>query len=541
LVKKIFFCFIISFVSQTVFAATSPVQDNFEYDWHWFFYESSLKGNTSFVAYRPFYMEIEKEDKIFEASLMPLFYWRYKSSNLDVRRGLLGFCESDNYVHRDNHRDNDFGLFPLFFYGSGSEEDDGYLFLYPFGGTIKGKMGLDYMSPYIFPGLALFFLYPPASIFSMKTLLMGVAALVPLYMNYGRGDYRAHSILWPLVMWGKGPGRKDIRIWPFYSRSYKKGWYDNYSYLFFYNYQHYFFRNDEKFTSFLFPAYGRKWSKSGESSAVTLLYPFFSWGRDRKKGGREINMPWPIVQIADSESPRMRKRIFFPFYGSYEYNNYRSTFVTPLYFNITRETKSFTSSYTYNFILCWYFKRDYKIRHEYYGNSWRYFKIWPLLNIEWSDSGLYSINILSLLPFRDTMGYEKLYGTFWTLFEYRKNPEGTKYLGFLFRTYYQVWSDDYFKFKIPAIVSYEKKGGAVRELTFILEGFGYDSDRKGSYVKLFWIPIRIGKGYVDGKEDIADNGNDETFDEPIYSLKYASNLREEGSFDNSMYYTWRAF
>ncbi len=536
LIQRIAAIFVLCLLCNEAYPSAGSGRVVSKYDWQWFFYEKSSGRFGNVVVYRPFFLEAEKDDNLFQASLMPLFFWRYKNERKDVRKGLFGFYESDRYLHEKNKADNDTGLFPFFYYGSGAEKEDDYLFVYPFGGTINGKFGLDYMSPYIFPGIALFFLYPPASLLSFQTLLWGLIAMVPLYMNYGRGDYNAHAVLWPLIMWGESGTRRDFRIFPFYSRSYKKDWYDNYTYLMLINYRHTYFANDDRYTFFFFPFFGRKWSRSGEASAATVLYPFFSWGVDRKRGSREINMPWPLVQIADSRSPYTKKRIFFPFYGEYKYRNYTSTFITPFYFNITNRTDSVFSSYTYNFILCWYFKRDYTVRHSYYGNSWRYFKIWPLLNIEWSDSGLYSINILSLLPFRDAEGYEKLYSPFWTLFEYRKSPEGMKHLGLLFRTYYQVWDDNYFKFKIPVIISYERKDDNLRELTFLLGAFGYDSDAKGSYLRLLWIPIRVGDGYKDDEVKIAEDEN--VHDTAEFARLNFSNITE---FENSVHYSWRVF
>ena len=127
--------------------------------------------------------------------------------------------------------------------------------------------------------------------------------------------------------------------------------------------------------------------------------------------------------------------------------------------------------------------------------------------MEWNDSGLYGINVLSLLPFRDTEGYEKLYQPFWTLFEYRRKPDGEKHLGFLLRTYYQVWNDDFFKMKIPVVVNYESRGDKVKEFTVLFSSFGYEKDKDGAYLKLLWIPLRIGDGdsTLAGRSGDSDN------------------------------------
>lgn len=228
--------------------------------------------------------------------------------------------------------------------------------------------------------------------------------------------------------------------------------------------------------------------------SYTVLWPFFSWGYDLDTNERTYNLPWPLVQIGDSDKPKMKKRIFFPFWGRYETPGYESMFVTPLFFRIRDDGERFKSEYNITCFIAWYFKRDYSFEHEYYGRSWRYFKLWPLFNVEWNDSGLYGINILSLLPFRDELGYEKLYQPFWTIFEYGEKPDGSKRMGILLRTYYQVWNKDEFKMKIPLIVNYESRSRSLKEFTLLLSSFGYEKNSDGEYLKILWIPLKIGEG-----------------------------------------------
>jgi hypothetical protein len=505
------FAFIIFAISFQGNLYAKQVNNNKEksIDWFWFFYEHTSDSSGSTDVYRPFYMEAEYGDNLFQASLMPLLFWRYKSIRNDVTYGFFGFYESTDYKHSGKERDYDSGLFPLFLYGSGDKEKDKYLFIYPLGGSFHGKFGYDRISPYVFPGVALFFIYHPA-IFSMQAALFALASIIPVYTEFENRDYNGTALFWPFIAWGKGEKREDFRFLPFYAHNSKKGWYDNYQYLLLINYRELYLKDDERYTFFFLPFYGRKWNKKETMKSHTVLWPFFSWGYDEEKNERIYNLPWPLVQIGDSDKPKMKKRIFWPFYGTHETSTYESMFVTPLYFRIKKDQDDFKSEYHITCIIAWYLKRDYAIKHEYYGNSWRYFKLWPLLQVEWSDSGMYSVNVLSLLPFRDTRGYEKLYQPFWTLYEYRRKPDGEKHLGLLLRTYYQVWSDDFFKMKIPLVINYESRGDTVTEFTMLLSSFGYEKDREGAYLKLFWIPLKIGQGdetlaLKNDNEDIRDN------------------------------------
>jgi hypothetical protein len=483
-----------------------------EIDWFWFFYEHTedLKGTTD--VYRPFFMEAVKGDKLFQASLMPVLFWRYKDDRNDITKGFFGLYESVDYKHSGNKKDYDNGFFPLFLYGNGDKPEDKYFLLYPIGGNMHGKLGYERISPWVFPGVALFFLYPPSGLFTWRTLFYALAACIPVYTEFEFKDYSATAIFWPFITWGKGRIREDFRFLPFYAHNKKDGWYDNYQYLLLINYREMYLSDDERYTFFFFPFFGKKWSKNNRISSYTILWPFFSWGYDADTNDRSYNLPWPFIQIRDCDKPKVKSRIFFPIYGRHETSTYESMFVTPLYFRIKKEAEYFQSEYHITCIIAWYLKRDYSYNHEYYGRSWRYFKLWPLFQTEWNDSGMYSINILSLLPFRDTEGYEKLYQPFWTLFEYRVKPDGERHMGFLLRTYYQVWGDNFFKMKIPIIVSYERREESIREFTVLLGSFGYKKDNEGAYLKFLWLPIRIGEG--DAKLSVNDETGFE--DETVY-------------------------
>lgn len=537
-IKTIIPLILLFLLTKNLYASAGSVSVK-EIDWFWFFYEYTVESNSDTVVYRPFFMEANSGNKMFQASLMPLFYWRYKDGKSDVTKGFFGLYQSDNYSHNRKGDDYDSGFFPLYLYGNGGKEEDRYLVVYPFGGNIKGKFAHDRISPWVFPGVALFFLYPPSGFFTWQTLFWTIAALIPAYTEFEFKDYSGKAILWPLIKWGRGDKRYDKRVFPFYSHNYKEGWYDTYSWFLLFNYREIYFKDDTRYTFFFFPFYGRKWSDSGDIKAQTVLWPFFSWGYDKKTNDRSCNLPWPFVQIRDCDNPKIRSRIFFPFYGRYNYGSHSRSetfFVTPLYIRLTKERESYTSANHITCLLFWYFKRDYSVAHEYYGNSWRYFKIWPFMQIEWNDKDMYSINILSLLPFRDTMGYEKLYQPFWTLFEYRKKPDGEKHLGILLRTYYQVWSDNMFKMKIPLVLTYDRRGESIKEFSFLLSSFGYEKDSDGSYVKFFWIPFRIGEGDSSISFNESNDEISEEMDSPYYRTVKAAGFNSEHAdlFDRTL-------
>lgn len=494
---------------------TSKLYSNtgIDFNWYWVFYEYEKKSDFQCLTIRPFYLKnIKNNDNIFTASLMPILFWEYKNERKTDWKSLFGLIESVDYVHSNGVRDYDFGIFPFFLYGDSSETRDKYLHVWPFGGTVKGKLGQDRITTVLFPGFLLFFVYPP--VFPPTWINLGVflVSLVPLYVDYESRDYKAYGIFWPLIQRGKSPTRDDKRFLPFYAHNYKKNTYDNYSVLMIFNYSKVFIGYDEERTFFAFPFYGRRWNLSSIRGSSALFWPFFSWGYDIKREDFELSFPWPLVQWQTSSDPQIIKRIFFPFFGIYKHTNKETFFITPLYFSLKKNAKNFNSEYYINALIIWYFKRDYKDKPSpVYGTSWRYFKIWPLFQYEYDDRGNLSFNLLSLLPFRDPEGYEKLYQPFWTLFEYRRLESGEKRFGLLLRLYYQRWGKDFLNIKIPLLFSFgsfEKAGAKLSFFDFftlfcynsnqggkyigmLFSMFAYGSEGDDSFIRLFWIPIKL--------------------------------------------------
>ncbi len=467
-----------------------------EYDWWWVFYERQSGAADTHLVVRPFYLANESPDgNRFYASLMPFVYWAYETPRNDEWLSLLGLVHSVDYRHSTGVRDYDFGVFPFFFYGDSPDERDRYFLLWPLGGTIRGKLGQDRITAWVFPGFALFFLYPPAF---PPTLLFGavlIASFVPLYVDYESRDYRAWGVLWPLIQRGQSHNRDDMRVLPFYSHNFKQGSYDNYSWFLLFNYQQVYMKDDVQRTFFILPLYGRRWNSSGKAGASTLLWPLFSWGYSRKAGSLELNFPWPLVQVQESVVPRVSKRIFFPFYGRYRYEERETFFATPLYFSMRSETRNFQSEYHISMLIVWYFTREYRDRpSSEYGSRWRYFKIWPLFQYEYDDRGNLTFNTLSLLPWRDPEGYERLYQPFWTLFEYRRFQDGEKRLGLLLRLYSQRWNDTFLHVKVPFLFTLGRENGQLTEWSILLSMFEYRMGNGGSYIRLFWVPVDLSGG-----------------------------------------------
>lgn len=499
--------------AQVPAGARYPALGN--YDWFWMIYEYDRGARCTSVVYRPLYLKnTYGEHNSFTAVLMPLVYWEYEKERSTEWKSLFGLAGAVDYVHPDGVRDYDLGVFPFLLYGSSSQRRDSYLHVWPFGGTIRGKLGQDRITTCLFPGVLLFLVVPLAFPPTWTMAAVVIASLFPLWVDYESKDYKAWGILWPLIQRGTSPNRDDFRVLPLYAHNSKKNRYDSYSVLMIFNYQKAYMREDEETTLFVFPLYGRRWTRSGEVNSSVLLWPFFSWGYNKKTGDTEINFPWPLVQVQDCRDPHIRKRVFFPFYGTYEFREQKTLFVTPLYFTLEKNAESLHSEEYYAALIFWYFKRDYKKGPDpVYGRSWRYFKVWPLFQYEHDDRGNASFNLLSLLLWRDPEGYERLYQPFWTLFEYRRMESGEKRLGLLLRTYYQRWGKDFMDVRVPLLFTWSTEKDKLTKCSFLLSMFSYADGKDGRTIRLFWIPIRLGEGTRDGME----HGTGRADDRDIFS------------------------
>ena len=98
-----------------VFLPDTPLfaQKYSTYNWFWMFYEYEKTDTAMSFTCRPFFMRNVTKGVMFDASLMPVFYWRYKTDKKDSYKGLFGLMGSEDYVHTDGVKDFDLIFFPF--------------------------------------------------------------------------------------------------------------------------------------------------------------------------------------------------------------------------------------------------------------------------------------------------------------------------------------------------------------------------------------------------------------------------------------------
>lgn len=404
---------------------------------------TTAPGQSEFI-FHPFYGNYKNEEKAYEFhhALYPLFMGH--GTNYWKKWSLFYFFTGDDRYHKDKKEDSDLFLSPLFHFGSGADPSEDYYSFFPLYGKMKSKFGWDEINYVLFP----------------------------LYSNWSGKNYKAHSLLWPIIMWGGGRHRSDFRIFPIYSKKEHQGKYVRRTFLwpFFQWSSEGLDKRDPRYVFFSFPLYGHKWTDSGDMSAHTFLWlPFlgglFAYGEDTRRNSIEFNALFFLYQYSYFEDPTIRKHIIFPFYGTYRFGTaldkaqlkkeqtegvqfdkhkqsrkvspfYKeATFITPLYVNLKTSSVIVESDYHVLIPFYWNMERFHRKEREFEY----YQKIWPLFSWISSDTGRTEFRSLTLWPFRSDQ-FERTWGTLYSLFEYNTYTNGDKYLSFLFRLYSYYWN-----------------------------------------------------------------------------------------------------
>lgn len=363
--------------------------------------------------------------------------------------------------------EGEFVLTPLFFWGYGNNEKERFFSFFPIFGTIKDKLSWSEINYFLFP----------------------------LYVSWEYKNYKAYSILWPLIMWGGDNfKRKDFRFLPFYSSKVHEGKYNHKTFLwpfFQWGSDDLDKKNPRHFFMF-FPFYAHKYSESGTMYSFSILYPFslIAIGRDHKTQSFDFKLFWFLIQYSKSEDPYIRKQVFFPFYIHYQFGNPKLSYLqeTNFYFilfgNLKTESALLNSNYKF-FIPFWYHHyRNYK-QEQVETKSW---KLWPIMNY-WEENDAYGWRIFALWPFPDDL-VERNWGTFYTLLEYNQFENQDRYFSFLLRLFSVRWNSYYNDFNLFFLGFHYKDNPEIFEFTFLggLFGFSKIVYEKNQNIPLYFYP-----------------------------------------------------
>lgn len=391
----------------------------------WFLYEQTSNAYEKEFIVRPIlpvygsYRNIERGYYMHHV-LYPMF--TKTGTNYWSKWSFLGLIGGDSFYHvKEETEETDF-TFPLFFWGSGDDPEEEYFGFFPFYGHFKDRIAWSEIRYVMFP----------------------------LYVSWSYKDYKAHSILWPLIMWGSSPTRDDLRIWPFYSSKVHKGKYIHRSILWpLIQWGWDDLDKKEPRGYFLFiPFFGMKWSAQGNMYAYTIGYPIqlAAWGADKKTDSFYFRALWFLFQYERSNDPYIRKTIVFPFWGRYRFGRPDQTyykefeFWTPFYVGLNSNSSSMVTDNDYVGIL---FYQDLDTYYKKEREREQYIKFWPLFKYREDSYGNMDIAVPAFWPFRAD-NTERIWAPILAggLFEYREYENGDRYLSFLLRSYSQYWNEN---------------------------------------------------------------------------------------------------
>lgn len=347
----------------------------------------------------------------------------------------------------DGFPDTDTILFPIILTGSHPVEGR-YLYVFPFGGTLKGLLGKD----------------------------EAAGVLFPLYGWTRDGEHESHHLLWPLISWTSGGGHEGWRFLPFFghfkrTRADGEVAFNRWTVLWpFFHYAEEATNSRNPFSSiFIFPFWGR--TRSGWMDDNTLLWPLFRWSHDKRSEYREYRVPFPFFIFGTG--PDHFRLDFWPFYGYRSRGGYtRHFWLWPVGRYERQETEEYLDTRLWLLPLLWTHDRTYlDAEGKPTGEEDTKRHIWPLLRWESRRDGSFDIRFPAILWFSDPQwNFETILAPLWRLFRYQRDSAGHERLDLLLGLY----------------SSRSRAGGQSR--WDILGGLvGRTTSAAGSKTRLFWF------------------------------------------------------
>lgn len=432
-----------------------------------FLYDHTKSIEQSDYHLHPFYSSYYNQEKAyyFRTFFYPLYY--YHGTNYWKTWTFLYLFNGDEKYNRTEKSEGEFMLTPLFYWGYGNNDKETFFSFFPIYGKIKDKLAWEEIQ---------FFLFP-------------------LYVSWQYKNYRAHSILWPLIMWGgDGYKRKDFRFLPFYSSKVHEGKYNHKTFLwpFFQWGSDDLDKKDPRSFFMFFPFYSQKRSQSGTMYAYSILYPFslVAWGKDEKVQSFDFKFLWFLFQYSKSEKPFIRRYVVFPFYIHYRFGNselpyYRDmNFYLLLFGNLKTESALVQSNYRFALPI-WYHHYRYYPQEQVTTVNW---KLWPIINY-WDEDNAYGWRILALWPFPDDY-FEKNWGPLYSIIEYSKYENEDKYFSMFLRMFSMRWNKQYDDFNLFLLGLHYKNNPYHKEFTILggLLGFSKIVYSKEDNLPLYFYP-----------------------------------------------------
>jgi hypothetical protein len=369
----------------------------------------------------------------------------YKRNGREIQNHLYPLFQYMRRVDEHGFEKLDWMATPLILGGNHGVEGS-YLTFLPFGGTLRGALGKEYI----------------------------VSVLFPLFAYTRLKDYETYHVLFPLIGWHAGPGNEGFRFLPFYAHHKRTNpdgvvLYDRTSILWpLFTWETNNNNSRNPWTSWvIFPVYGQV--RSPQVDETYLFWPFFKHKVDKRADLHELHLPFPFVWVAwGKETARFD---LWPLGGYHRNGGYSRWFALwPFIRHQRHESEAQIENDFWFLPVYWNWDRTYPD-----GSLDSEVKVWPLLRVDRRRDGRFSVHALSLLWFRDENRFEEVISPLWELFKYSEAADGRRDLHLLFNIFRCEWTPD--GAPGPAESDWEVLGGL----------FGHKRKDGEGKVKLFWF------------------------------------------------------
>ena len=395
------------------------------------------------------------EDKTVDQSWLDLLYplSTFRRDEEDRRYQFLQLFST-----RSEPRARGVTLFPLLFYKSPIDEEPGDFAILPFGGTLRGRFGIDEMD----------------------------IIMMPLYLKVRRKEAVTQYFIWPLFSYTSDEKQGGIRLFPLYGESVKEGVFERRFALFpiFFHIKSGLDTENPAETLAILPLYAKR--RSPKRDYVSILWPLFSKIDEREGGYVRWDYPFPFLSHATGPGRRMVR--LFPLFGRDERKETKTVFLLwPAYIGTWSERPEVTTI-RHRFFL-WLYSDLWKEDREEEVTT-RRIDAWPFFTYSLDEEGMINFQLLALLEpfFPGNRGVLRNWSPLWGLYRYRRDTlEDITVHSLLWNLMRVERGVDFSRWEIlgPLILSRSK--GDEREFSILrgLIGFGRKGER--SFFKIFYI------------------------------------------------------
>jgi hypothetical protein len=445
-------------VSPFFHIQTDPAQQSRRIDAAGPFYSQYESPKEREWTLRPFFSyRLNQEEQTEELEYFYPF-GRYKKTPEGTLKRLIPFYSSFKPAREpgreEPEKNENVDLFPVFW--GKDKKGESYGGLFPLGGVFRDRFGRDEIG----------------------------FVLWPFHTWVQEGENRTVHFFWPVFYLSGGGQRSGFRLWPLYGQEKQEGEGAYRKIFFMWPIGHYQQRNldteNPKTYFYLFPFYLSE--KSPHEAKTILLWPFFNFYREEQFNYFQVDLPWPIMQVARGENAeavklwpliayrrvdqREKVSIFWPFFAQEKEENEERDEVLNQFLYVS------------------------KIHQVYYKKEdrWeRVTRLWPFFRYAEDGRGLVHFYFPAVMP-ADWEGLERHYGMLFRIFEYYQDGQGKEISKLLWGLVYHQKQPDLRRFEISLLFTYHQDKAAWK-WSFLKGLIGYGRDGHQKQLRLFYIPI----------------------------------------------------